>query len=133
MSTLISGIAASSGIAIAKAYRLIEPELSVEKRSIEDVEAEFQTLDYNQEKLQRMLGEFSQKYNNQISLAAAKLQDKSPLVILSRGYAAAKTSEGKIVKNISQVSEGAKMSVRVSDGVINTNVETTQKLDGDSI
>ncbi|MFJ7829879.1 phosphoenolpyruvate--protein phosphotransferase [Peribacillus sp. NPDC097284] len=40
MSTLISGIAASSGIAIAKAYRLIEPELSVEKRSIEDVEAE---------------------------------------------------------------------------------------------
>ncbi|MGM9955571.1 MAG: phosphoenolpyruvate--protein phosphotransferase [Peribacillus sp.] len=40
MSTLISGIAASSGIAIAKAYRLIEPKLSVEKRSIEDVEAE---------------------------------------------------------------------------------------------
>ncbi|MEK4535220.1 phosphoenolpyruvate--protein phosphotransferase [Peribacillus sp. FSL K6-1552] len=40
MSTLISGIAASNGIAIAKAYRLIEPELSVEKRSIEDVEAE---------------------------------------------------------------------------------------------
>ena len=40
MSTLISGIAASSGIAIAKAYRLIEPELSVEKRTVEDVEAE---------------------------------------------------------------------------------------------
>ena len=40
MSTLISGIAASSGIAIAKAYRLIEPELSVEKRIVEDVEAE---------------------------------------------------------------------------------------------
>ncbi|MFD6440454.1 phosphoenolpyruvate-utilizing N-terminal domain-containing protein, partial [Peribacillus sp. NPDC060186] len=40
MSTLISGIAASNGIAIAKAYRLIEPELSVEKRSIENVGAE---------------------------------------------------------------------------------------------
>ncbi|MFJ7747287.1 phosphoenolpyruvate--protein phosphotransferase [Peribacillus sp. NPDC097295] len=40
MSTLISGIAASSGIAIAKAYRLIEPELSVETRNVEDVEAE---------------------------------------------------------------------------------------------
>lgn len=40
MSTLINGIAASNGIAIAKAYRLIEPELSVEKRNIEDVEAE---------------------------------------------------------------------------------------------
>lgn len=33
MSTLISGIAASNGIAIAKAYRLIEPELSVEKEA----------------------------------------------------------------------------------------------------
>lgn len=40
MSTLIKGIAASNGVAIAKAYRLIEPELSVEKRNIEDVEAE---------------------------------------------------------------------------------------------
>ncbi|MFD6209068.1 phosphoenolpyruvate--protein phosphotransferase [Peribacillus sp. NPDC060253] len=40
MSTLISGIAASNGIAIAKAYRLTEPDLSIEKRSIEDVGAE---------------------------------------------------------------------------------------------
>ncbi|WP_028393029.1 phosphoenolpyruvate--protein phosphotransferase [Bacillus cihuensis] len=37
MSTLLSGIAASNGIAIAKAYRLIEPELKVEKNSIENV------------------------------------------------------------------------------------------------
>ncbi|MGE7760859.1 phosphoenolpyruvate--protein phosphotransferase [Peribacillus sp. NPDC097895] len=40
MTTLISGIAASNGIAIAKAYRLTEPDLSIEKRSIEDVGAE---------------------------------------------------------------------------------------------
>ena len=96
-------------------------------------ESEFQTLDYNQEKLSRMLSEFSQKYNNQISLASAKLHDKSPLIILSRGYAAAKNSQGKIVKNISQVSDGEQMSVRVSDGIINTNVESTQKLERDSI
>ena len=40
MSTLISGIAASNGIAIAKAYRLTEPDLTIEKRIIEDVQAE---------------------------------------------------------------------------------------------
>lgn len=40
MSTLLSGIAASNGIAIAKAYRLIEPELKVEKKSIENVAEE---------------------------------------------------------------------------------------------
>jgi phosphotransferase system enzyme I (PtsI) len=39
MSTL-TGIAASSGIAIGKAYRLVEPDLSVNKVNIEDVETE---------------------------------------------------------------------------------------------
>lgn len=94
---------------------------------------EFQTLDYNTEKIQRMLKEFSVKYENKISLAAAKLEDKSPLVILGRGYAAARTSEGKVVKNISQISAGDKMSVRVSDGEIQTNVESTTKLSDESI
>lgn len=40
MSTLLSGIAASNGIAIAKAYRLIEPDLKVEKKSIENTAEE---------------------------------------------------------------------------------------------
>ena len=96
-------------------------------------EAEFQTLDYNQEKLVRMLAELSKKYENQISLASAKLHDKSPLVILARGYSATKDASGKIVKNISQVKAGDKISVRVSDGQIDTTVERTTKLDGDSI
>ncbi len=40
MSKLIKGIAASPGIAIAKAYRLEEPELTVTKKSISDIELE---------------------------------------------------------------------------------------------
>lgn len=38
--SFLKGIAASSGIAIAKAYRLVEPDLSFEKRTIDDVETE---------------------------------------------------------------------------------------------
>ncbi len=38
--TLLQGIAASSGIAIAKAYRLVEPDLSFTKTTIEDIDAE---------------------------------------------------------------------------------------------
>ncbi|AOV08555.1 phosphoenolpyruvate--protein phosphotransferase [Sporosarcina ureilytica] len=38
--SLLQGIAASSGIAIAKAYRLVEPDLSFTKQTIEDVAAE---------------------------------------------------------------------------------------------
>ncbi|RFU71071.1 phosphoenolpyruvate--protein phosphotransferase [Peribacillus saganii] len=40
MSTMLQGIAASSGIAIAKAYRLIEPDLTVIKKTIEAPEDE---------------------------------------------------------------------------------------------
>ncbi|MGE7944519.1 phosphoenolpyruvate--protein phosphotransferase [Lysinibacillus xylanilyticus] len=39
---LLNGIAASSGIAMAKAYRLVEPDLSFEKKMIEDIEKEIQ-------------------------------------------------------------------------------------------
>lgn len=40
MSTNLKGIGASAGIAIAKAYRLEEPELKIEKKNISDIEAE---------------------------------------------------------------------------------------------
>ncbi|KKI93893.1 phosphoenolpyruvate-protein phosphotransferase [Bacillus sp. SA1-12] len=42
MSTNLKGIGASAGIAIAKAYRLEEPELKIEKKEITDKEAEKQ-------------------------------------------------------------------------------------------
>jgi phosphotransferase system enzyme I (PtsI) len=42
MSTVLKGIAASSGIAFAKAYRLIEPDLSFSKTEITDADAEIQ-------------------------------------------------------------------------------------------
>ena len=38
--TMIKGIAASNGIAIAKAYKLVMPDLTVEKVTVEDVEKE---------------------------------------------------------------------------------------------
>jgi phosphotransferase system enzyme I (PtsI) len=41
----LKGIGASAGIAIAKAYRLEEPELNVEKSSVENIEAEVQRFD----------------------------------------------------------------------------------------
>lgn len=40
MSTILKGIAASNGIAIAKAYRLVEPDLSFTNKMIEDTDHE---------------------------------------------------------------------------------------------
>jgi phosphoenolpyruvate-protein phosphotransferase (PTS system enzyme I) len=44
--TLIEGIAASSGIAIAKAYQLATPDLSFEKKTIENPSEEIERLDF---------------------------------------------------------------------------------------
>ena len=41
----LKGIGASAGISIAKAYRLEEPELNVEKSNVENIEAEVQRFD----------------------------------------------------------------------------------------
>ncbi|MFB1081300.1 phosphoenolpyruvate--protein phosphotransferase [Jeotgalibacillus sp. JSM ZJ347] len=42
MSSVLKGIAASSGIAIAKAYRLVEPDLSFEQTKVENADQEVQ-------------------------------------------------------------------------------------------
>ena len=38
--SVLQGIAASSGIAIAKAYCLVEPDLTFSKKTVDDVEKE---------------------------------------------------------------------------------------------
>lgn len=43
MSKLIKGIAASDGVAIAKAYLLVEPNLSFTNENITDIDAEIKS------------------------------------------------------------------------------------------
>ncbi|MBS4761683.1 phosphoenolpyruvate--protein phosphotransferase [Carnobacteriaceae bacterium zg-ZUI252] len=45
MAKHLTGIAASDGVAVAKAYRLIEPDLSFQTREVSDVQAELDRLD----------------------------------------------------------------------------------------
>lgn len=42
--TQLTGIAASDGIAIAKAYRFVQPDLTFTKTTVQDIEAEQQRL-----------------------------------------------------------------------------------------
>ncbi len=58
-----------------------------------------------------------------LSIVASKLDALSPLGTLSRGYAVAKDAFGAVVKSTSQVKSGDNMTVRVSDGEINTIVK----------
>lgn len=50
---MIKGIGASSGIAIAKAYKLVMPDLTVTKVTVEDAEAEIKNLTMQCHKLQK--------------------------------------------------------------------------------
>ncbi|WP_444683983.1 phosphoenolpyruvate--protein phosphotransferase [Alkalicoccus luteus] len=61
MSTSLTGIAASAGIAIAKAFRYEEPDLTVEKKSGVDVKAEIQAFDAALEKSRAELEEIKEK------------------------------------------------------------------------
>jgi phosphotransferase system enzyme I (PtsI) len=45
MSNVVKGIAASYGIGIAEAYLLVDPDLSFDKKKIEDTDAEYQRVD----------------------------------------------------------------------------------------
>ncbi|MDO5329342.1 MAG: exodeoxyribonuclease VII large subunit [Coriobacteriia bacterium] len=84
--------------------------------------SDFQTLDYIHEKLISL--DLLKDFNNQVSLAAAKLEDKSPLTILSRGYSATTDVNGKLVKSINDVNIDDDINVAVSDGIINARIRS---------
>lgn len=113
--------------------------------------AEHQSLDYTQEKLARLLEqlllpqtqnlehlfgrlkqglkESTKSYESEIAIAAAKLHDKSPLVVVSRGYSITHDSQKKLVKSVEQVATGDSIDVQVSDGHLNCEIKNIKKED----
>ena len=64
------------------------------------------------------------------ALAAARLEDLSPLGILSRGYAVCFAEDGStVVKHVGDLSTGDTVVVRVSDGSIGASVTTLMPLE----
>jgi len=47
----------------------------------------------------------------------------SPLATIARGYSVARSEEGKIIKEVAQVSIGENIELQMSDGFINTKVQ----------
>ena len=63
-----------------------------------------------------------------LAINAEKLSVLNPLAVLTRGYATA-SKNGSLISSIEQVSVGDELSVRVSDGVIKTNVVGKEEVD----
>ena len=51
------------------------------------------------------------------------MNDLSPLAVIARGYAIARTDDGAMVKSIGQAPAGSKVAVQVSDGTLSCTVD----------
>ena len=79
--TMIKGIAASNGIAIAKAYKLVMPDLSVEKTTVEDVEKEIKVYEEAMEKTSKELEAIKEAAAQNLSAEEAAVFDAHALVL----------------------------------------------------
>ena len=69
-----------------------------------------------------------EKYNNEISRQALKLESYSPLNILSKGYSIACDEDGNTLESVRQVKPQDRIKLRVSDGLIECTVLTTEEM-----
>ena len=69
-----------------------------------------------------------EKYNNEISRQALKLESYSPLNILSKGYSIACDEDGNTLESVRQVQPQDRIKLRVSDGLIECSVLTTEEM-----
>ncbi len=79
--TMIKGIAASNGIAIAKAYKLVMPDLTVDKTTIEDVEKEIKVYEDAMSQTAKDLETIKEAASKNLSAEEAAVFDAHALVL----------------------------------------------------
>lgn len=65
----------------------------------------------------------TERFGRQVRVAAAQLDALSPLAVLGRGYAIARSGDGSVVKTVADAQVGKPLNVQVNDGVINCTVD----------
>lgn len=65
-----------------------------------------------------------------VAREASRLEDLSPLKILTRGYAAVFDDEGGVVSSVQQVTAGERIDVKLLDGTLDCKVETITQTGG---
>ena len=78
---MIKGIGASSGIAIAKAYKLVMPDLTVTKVTVEDVDAETKKFDDAMSQTAKELESIKEAASKNLSAEEAAVFDAHVLVL----------------------------------------------------
>ncbi len=76
--------------------------------------------------LQRIGAILCEYHTTKLSLMASRLHDLSPLAVLARGYAIARSEDGALVHSIAELASGDRLDVAVGDGCVFCRVESTQ-------
>jgi exodeoxyribonuclease VII large subunit len=89
-----------------------------------------QRVEYARERLRRTGPGIVESARSAMAVGAARLEDLSPLGILTRGYAVCYASDGgAVVKSIGNVNTGDSVIVRLSDGSIGASVTGLMQLE----
>ena len=78
------------------------------------------------ERMQALGSGIAVRFGQQTALAAARLEDLSPLSVIGRGYAIARTEDGSVAKSVESAPPGSALEVTVSDGVLACRVESAR-------
>ena len=92
-----------------------------------------QTLDRSATGLERSIGGLVRDRRARTGALAGRLEALSPLSTLARGYAVARTDDGRLLRGIGDFPEGQAFRLRVQDGVVHAEAKGTERLDQDSI
>lgn len=92
------------------------------------VERERTHVDRELERLSACGSTLVPRFTQEVSLAAARLNDLSPLNIIGRGYAIARTQDGSVIKRVEAAPVGSHVQVTVSDGVLDCKVEGAEHI-----
>ncbi len=74
-------------------------------------------------------GMLTERHRAQLSLAAARLHDLSPLMVLARGYSIARHEDGSIARSVDTLRPGSKIRLDLHDGTAACLVEEIRKVD----
>ena len=87
------------------------------------------TLVLSSERLMTSAAHVNEIKKHALSALSGKLEALSPLAVLSRGYGVVSSEEGKVIKELADVSVGDKITVKVRDGEIYAGVSGTVAAD----
>ena len=79
------------------------------------------------ERLAYQGGVLPDRFANEVAVAAARLNDLSPLTVLARGYSITRDASGAVVRSASQAPAGSRVSVAVADGRLDCEVLSSEE------